>query len=558
MEDNLDNLDPQLIDLFEEAVSFHTQGLTSKAEVLYSKILTLDPFHKEALYNLSHIYFSKRDYERSVDLLNRCLRIDPKDARTINLIGLVLEAVGNSRSAEGCFKRAIQLEPKDYTFHYNLANLLSRQNRTEEAIKEYRKVIELNSSYRDAYIQLGNHLKLLKRHDEAIHAYEEALSLDPNQPDAYNNIGNVLKEMGRNEEAIEYIMKALSIDPNQAGYYFNLGLCLKELERFNQAIQSYRKVISLKWDYPEAHWNLALLLLLQGNFEEGWQEYEWRKRLSLYEPYIRHFSKPQWQGEDLSGKVILIHDEQGFGDAIQFVRYALMLKQRGARVIVECLSPLTRLMQGAMGVDEVVTRGFPLPEFDYYCSILSLPLRFKTTLKDIPKRVPYIEVDRDLQKKWHNAMRPFLKGRNVGIAWKGINPPHKSCSLYDLSPLFDFKEIAFFSLQKLQGEEELKELKAQHEVINLMERVEDFADTAAIMKSLDLIITVDTSIAHLAGALGLKVWVMLHRDADWRWLTDRQDSPWYPTMTLFRQQKVGDWTQVVSRLKERLSAFLLK
>ncbi len=538
--------DPESMTIrFNLAVLLQETNRLDESIEAYSQLLVIDPYHKEALYNLSVALNQKGLYEEAISYLNRCLKIDPKDARTINLIALVFEAAGNASAAEGCFRRAIHLRPEEYSFHFNYANLLSRQKRTEEAVEEYKNVVYLAPNFKEAYIQLGNHLKLLRRYDEATDAYRKAIEIDRSSADGYNNLGNVLKDMGRYEDALAYIKQAIEIDPKQAGYYFNLGLVYKELYRYSEAIDAYRYAISLKEDYPEAHWNLALLLLMQGDFKEGWQHYEWRKRLSLYEPYVRTFKEPLWRGEELKGKRILLHDEQGFGDAIQFVRYAPMLKDKGATVIVECLSPLARLFEGADGVDTVIVRGFGLPEFDCHCSMLSLPMMFSTDLTNIPKRVPYIRVAEGLLRQWSERVSKYGNSLKIGIAWSGINPPHKSCHIEDLLPLLELKGPCFFNLQYGPAQRELKTLPEGIKVIDLMDTVHDFADTAALIMNLDLVITIDTSIAHLAGALGKPVWVLLHYDADWRWLLLRSDSPWYPTMRLFRQAKPGDWGPVI-------------
>ncbi len=551
----LKNQPQSVVTRFNLAVALHQLNRLEDAKDQYIEILDLDPFHKEALYNLSSLCLNLAKYEDALNYLNRCLKIDPKDPKTLNLIALTFHKAGNYRAAEGCFRRAIQIKPGDYTFHFNFANLLSNQERIEEAIAEYQKTIQLNKDFLEGYIQLGNHLKKKKLYEEAIGVFNQAISINNNSAETYNNIGNIYKELGRYEEAIAFTKRAIEINPQQAGYYFNLGLSNKELFRYTEAIEAYTEAIKLRWDYPEAHWNLALLLLLKEDFKRGWSEYEWRKKLPLYAPYIRTFKEPQWEGEqDLKGKTILIYDEQGFGDAIQFIRYAKMLKDEGAKVVVECLSPLSRLFQYAMGVDQVITRGFPLPPFDFQCSMLSLPMYFKTDLSSIPAETPYIKLPQDIVAQWQERLLDFKDKFKIGISWAGINPPHKSCPINTLSPLFEITNLCIFNLQKGPAQEELNGLSKDINLIDFMNDSKDFADTAAIMKNLDLIITVDTSIAHLAGALGLPVWVMLHYDADWRWLLKRPDSPWYPTMRLFRQPEYGNWKALLQDMALKLKA----
>ncbi|HIJ60075.1 MAG TPA: tetratricopeptide repeat protein [Nitrospirae bacterium] len=528
-------------------------GEIQKARQLYEEILQDDPYNHQILFNLSQIFYSAKQFDRTLEFLNRALKINPKDPESLNLLGLTFEALQNSKTAEGCFKRAIQLDKNNYRYYFNLANLHSRNGDTQKAIELYQKVVSLKPDFKDGWIQLGNHLKSNKRYEEAISVFNNVLKVDANSSDAYNNIGNCYKEMGQFELSLQYLKKAISIKPDHFGAYFNMGLVYKEIFDFKSAIHCYQKAIEINNNYAEAHWNLALLLLLHGDFTKGWEHYEWRKKLTVYEPYKRDFTKPEWQGEDLTNKVILIYDEQGFGDAIQFIRYAKMLKKnKYVKVITECLSPLNRLFKGVDGVDEVITRGYPLPPFEYHCSILTLPFKFKTVIENIPHETPYISVQEDLIKKWQSLMQPYIVKKNIGFAWSGINPIHKSCPLEKLTPLFEIKGLGYFSLQKGPAQEELKELQGRYNIVDLMNDVTDFADTSAIMMNLDLIITIDTSIAHLAGALNKPVWVLLHYDGDWRWLLDRNDSPWYPTMRLFRQTSIGDWDELVRGVKKEL------
>jgi tetratricopeptide (TPR) repeat protein len=371
-------------------------------------------------------------------------------------------------------------------------------------------------------------------------------------------------ELGRLDEALASLDTALTLRPDYVEALNSRGVVLKELRRLDEALASFERAVALEPDHADAHLNEALLRLLMGDFERGWPQNEWRWQDAAFgvpKPHVRlprrDFTQPQWRGsEALYGKTILLHSEQGFGDTIQFCRYARMVATRGARVILEVEEPLRQLMSGVSGVWYCAAKGETLPDFDLHCPLLSLPLAFGTRLETIPTATPYLRAGAD-ERDWEARLPPGDRPR-IGLAWSG-NPHHRndarrSIPLDALAPLFDF-DATFVSLQRDVREGDAAALE-ESRILDLGGELADFADTAALMSRLDLVITVDTSVAHLAGALGRRSWILLPFVPDWRWLIDRDDSPWYPTARLFRQADTREWPSVVARVREALQDWL--
>jgi hypothetical protein len=326
----------------------------------------------------------------------------------------------------------------------------------------------------------------------------------------------------------------------------------------NEAIACFQKALQIDPHYPEAHCNMSFVYLLTGNFEEGWKEYEWRRRLKG--SVQREFSQPLWDGSDIHGKTILLYAEQGFGDTIQFIRYIPFVAQKNAIVLVECQDELASVIQDIEGVNRVFVFGEQLPEFDVHCPLLSLPLVFDTTLETIPAEVPYIKADSILVQRWKNKLKHDNSKLKIGLSWAG-RPTHKrdrqrSISFDTFSPLLQINEVTFYSLQKGEAAGQAKNPTKGMKLIDYTDEMRDFSDTAAFIENLDLIISVDTAVAHLAGALGKPVWTLLPFAPDWRWMLHREDSPWYPTMRLFRQPSPGDWGSVINNVLRNLELFI--
>jgi hypothetical protein len=370
------------------------------------------------------------------------------------------------------------------------------------------------------------------------------------------SLGSALRRLRRFEEAADACRKAIELNPTSPMERYNLGVVYLDQCRIAEAIACLREAVELKPTEPLPHWGLALALLVDGQFAEGWKEYEWRWECTELFPARPKFSQPTWDGSDLSGKTILLHSEQGFGDAIQFARYATLLARQEARVILQCSPMMRRLFATIPGVHAIHCEPEPLPRFDVHCSLLSLPRTLGTTLETIPAQIPYLSANPDLAAAWKQRLAAIAGKRKVGIAWAG-NPDHqrdqdRSCGLAALAPLASHADVALISLQKGPAASQTAAPPPGMILHDFTPELETFADTAALIANLDLVITVDTSIAHLAGAMGKPVWTLLAFAPDWRWLLNRTDSPWYPTMRLFRQPSPGDWGSVVAAVCEQL------
>jgi hypothetical protein len=405
---------------------------------------------------------------------------------------------------------------------------------------------------------LSTSLVRLGRNEEAIAAGTAAIDLRPGRLlEAYYNMGTAYYEMRRYEQAAKALSQAVALQPNDVKSLTNLGNALTCLGKLPEAIAAYSAAVTADPLAPDPHWNLALTCLLAGDFELGWVEHEWRFACDSLN-HSQLFSQPQWRGEPLEGKTILLHLEQGFGDSIQFARYAPLVVAAGGEVILQTQSELVRLFKSIPGVSQVIALGEPLPRFQLHCPLMSLPLAFKTLVDTVPSNVPYLwppsGACRSLPERPPDAARRL----RVGLVWAG-RPTHKndrqrSLKLAQLLPLADLPGIEFFSLQKGTESCQLLPLAEQWKILDSTHELNDFADTAALISQLDLVISVDTALAHLTGALGKPVWVLLPFAPDWRWMLGRADSPWYPTMRLFRQPALDDWASAIEELRQALRA----
>ena len=511
--------------LLQRAVLLHQEGHLSAAKKLYSQVLKTSPENFDALHLLGALAFQNRSLHEAIAFFERALKINPHFA----------------------------------PLQFNLGNALKELGEFGKAIQIYDKAISIHPDYPEAFNNRGVTLQNLKKLHEALASYERAIAVQPKYAEAFYNRGIVLKELNRLDEAVESYGRAISIRPDYAEAFYNRGIALKELNRFDEALASYDKAISVQPDYADACWNKGLLNLLLGRLQEGFSLYEARKLKS--EPSgARTYPKPLWLGEDdLAGKTILIHWEQGLGDTIQFCRYVLLLAKMGAKVLFAPQTSLKRLMSALATVCALVDATDPHLEFDHHCPLLSLPLAFKTDLATIPSQSPYLQADPDLILKWRQALGE--NGFKIGICWQGSAgkvDAGRSFPLRQFAALSGVPGIRLISLHKGEGEGQLHDLPEGMVVETLGSDFDSgpdaFTDTAAVMKCCDLVITSDTAVAHLAGALGIKTWVALKYVPDWRWLLDREDSPWYPTMRLFRQKSIGDWDGVFADIREALGA----
>lgn len=470
---------------------------------------------------------------------------------------------GDLQKAEYIFNKILKKQRNNVDILCKLGELYAQIGSMEKSISCFKKAIELDPFFAMAYFKLGDALQEKGNLDEAVTFYMKALELNPHNACIYNNIGIILNEKGQYDEAIKYYQKALQLNPNFETAYNNLGIAFKDKGNLDDAIKYYQKALQLSPTNAVIHYGLSMTLLLDGNFKEGWKRYEWRwKCEEHYRRNFRNFKKPLWNGSDITGRTILLHDEQGCGDGIQFIRYATLVAQRGAKVIVECREELKSLLQNVEGVDQVFACGEQLCEFDLYCPLLSLPLVFDTTLENIPSTIPYITAESTLLHKWQEKVQHDDSKVKIGLVWAGSKTHKKdrfrSCSLEMFAPLSQLTGITLYSLQKGESSQEAEIAAKRMNLIDYTEEINDFSDTAALIESLDLVISVDTAVAHLAGALGKPVWTLLPFVPDWRWMLTREDSPWYPTMRLFRQPSFEEWESVIEKVTDELLKFLSK
>jgi FKBP-type peptidyl-prolyl cis-trans isomerase 2 len=438
---------------------------------------------------------------------------------------------------------------------------LQNNGEIDEAIAYYRKAIGQNPKHAGAFYNMGVAFHGKGLIDQAILCYEIAIGFNQEFTEAHHNLGVAYNEKGKFDEALVCFQRVLQLKPDHAGAFYNLGNTLTAQGHYNEAKQCYKKAIEIKPDHADAQWSLGLINLRLGNFEEGWKGYEWRWELKDI-IRKRDFSQPLWDGHDVDGHTILLHAEQGFGDTLHFIRYAPLVAERGAKVVVECQKELVSLLRNIEGVSQVIAHGEQLPDFDFHCPLLSLPFVFSTGLDTIPAQIPYVSAEPDLVQKWRNRIKADKSAIKIGLVWAG-SPKLKfghsrSCPIETFSALAQRNDITFYSLQKGEAEEQAKNPPEGIKLIDTSDEIHDFSDTAAIIANLDLVISVDTASAHLAGALGKPVWVLLPFVPDWRWMKDREDSPWYPTMRLFRQPSAGDWESVIGLVKNAFDEFVKK
>jgi Tfp pilus assembly protein PilF len=493
-----------------------------------------------------------------------------EDAATDRLASLFAELVNCHHSAR--FTDAIALcdqilaiRPDLAAAHSNRGVALAGLGRLAEAGLAYLKAIAIEPRFGDAYNNLGNVLCDLGRWDDAEYVLREAIRLKPQCAQCHSNLGTALRALWRLDDAEAEYREALALDPDFADAYNNLGDVLCELRKLDESEAALRRAITLCPQHADAHLNLSLLRLLTGDFAGGWSEYEWRWQTLPLSATKRNFAQPLWRGtEPIAGKTIFVHSEQGFGDAIQFCRYVPLLAARGARVILEVERPLQGLMRELAGAAMVIAKGDPLPDCDLQCPLLSLPWAFGTQLESIPAETPYLVAPAPAAWSWSARLGPKL-GPNprprIGLAWSG-RPTYKndhirSIGLHALLPLLD-TDATFVSLQKDVRSEDAALLRHRGDIAHFGDTLADFSDTAALISQLDLVISADTAVAHLAGALARPVWILLPFVPDWRWLLDRDDSPWYPTARLFRQSQSRQWHDVVAQVRQHLLAFLAR
>ncbi len=553
-------IEPAVVDHHRNlAVALGQQGRLEESEAEFAKIVELEPGNPRAHYDLGHMRrLLKRPSEAAADF-EEALRLKPDFPEARHDLGLALSQLDRKAEAKECYEEALRLKPDFCEAYNNLGVLLEESGELTEAEQCFRKGLTVKPGSDETHNNLGVVLAAMGRHGEAAACYRHALALNPRSAHAYNNLGNALRTIGEVDEAIECLNQAIRLRPDYAEAYNNVAIALVQKGRIDAALENYERALYHKPDYAEAHMNRALALLGEGDYERGWTEYEWRWKGKEMRHPAASVHRRRWVGSPLRGRTILLKAEQGLGDTIQFARYASLLKQRGATVILESQKSLARLLASCPGIDRIVVRGSEEQvEFDFYAPLMSLPGIFKSTLETIPAEVPYLVPEEERLERWR-ARVSAIPGYKVGIAWQG-NPDYRgdrmrSIPLRRFAPLGAIDGVTLVSLQKGFGVEQLEEIAGEFHVETLGDVDTDggaFLDTAAILSHLDLVITSDTALPHVAGALGVPVWMATPLAADWRWLRRGSRCPWYPTMRMFRQRSQGDWQAVFREIAEAL------
>ncbi|QWF69557.1 tetratricopeptide repeat protein [Methylomonas paludis] len=535
------------------------QNLQRHSEALagFAAVMTLRPDDAELHLQHGLVLKDLSQYAAALISFERALALNPTHAGACCNCGLALYELKQPAAAIAYFKRASELQP-DFAAAYNNCGLAQLQlKQYAPALLSFDQALLLCPDFTEALNNRGNALHQLKRYADALLSYDQALARQPDYAEAFNNRGITLDELNRHTEAIHYFEQAIRLKPDYAAAYLNRGCALQNQLQLFAALEDYNQAIALKPDFAPAYWNKALLMLLNGDYQFGWQLYEWRWKAQI--DVMADFPQPLWLGVTaLTGKIILIHPEQGLGDFIQFCRYAYLLEAAGAKVVIQTPRSLFNLLSGLNHRFTIVAQGQPLPAFDLHCPLLSLPLAFKTGLDNIPATIPYLSVSSDKQQLWRNRLGPKSRQR-IGIVWSGSathkNDHKRSIPLALLKPLFCLP-VEWHCLQIEFSAADRDLLETGLPLYVHQQALADFADTAALIDAMDLVISIDTSVAHLAGALAKPVWILLPFAPDFRWLLARRDCPWYPTATLWRQSAAADWDTVIADIVEQLPVFI--
>lgn len=500
------------------------------------------------------------DFDAARALAQEILRDTPDHAGALALMAAIAADQRQPQAGMQWARQALAADPKCVPAHFALGRLLEAAERFDEAEASYRRVTELDPTNAQAFTNLGCMLHLQQRIEEAVRCYRTALRLEPGQPVALRNYALVAGGPEEVGEALRGFERHVALYPDDAEGQAQLGHLYEHVGRHEEALAAYERALALDPQRPEFHFARAQILLLLGRYAEGWQEYEWRWRMALLNAAMVRFREPRWDGRPLEQGTVLLHGESAFGDTLQFVRYATLASQRCARVVVECPPALKALVERVPGVALAVPEGQPLPPFDAHLPLIACPGLFGTTMETVPWDGPYVVAQADRLQQWGERVAAAgPRRRKVGLVWTG-NPANlgnrgRSVTLAQLGPLAQADDVSFFSLQKGVPAPAPGEIPAGMHFVDLSASLRDFSDTAALLEHLDLVISVDTAVAHLAGAMARPLWVLLPFSADWRYHAGRDDNPWYPSMRQFRQDAEGEWDGALARLRQALVAW---
>lgn len=574
--------------LLKEGLAHHLDGRRIDAASRYRRILDLEPSHTDALHLLGLLAQQEGAYEEALSHIRRAVALAPEFAQYRVNLGVVLREVGRLDEAIDQISRAVELDPTLPEGHYNLGHALLANGEDGAALTAFQRAVSLRPNYAEALMHIAHILKTrgetdlslayleravghaadyaparinlcaayaeTGRLEEAITCGKVAAELAPGDPDAHYNLGNAYSAADEPSAAEVCYRAALDLAPEHADAWCNLGVSLLADGKPQAATEALDRALSLEPELADANWNMALALLTLGRFEAGWALYDWRWRAV---PWLerRQFEQPEWDGRPLNGEVVLVHSEQGYGDTLQFARYLPEVRRRGARIRLACQPALKRFLSALPDIESVTGYGEPPGDFDLHLPIMSLP---GVVGADPESEAPSVEPYLPLPQTFHDDIAAEVLPK-VGVVWRGstvnVRGMFRSCTLEDIAPVFDCEDVRFYALQTDTDVQEAERLDG-YGVVDLSGRISDFADSAALTAQMDLIITIDTAQAHLAGGLGIPVWALLAKAADWRWLLERADSPWYPQMRLFRQAEHGDWRSPVREVVANLPQFL--
>jgi tetratricopeptide (TPR) repeat protein len=526
----------------------------AEAVTAIERAIELNPHSPDYYSHLGAAYSALQQHDQAIENLQRAVRLAPQSASAHYNLGTAQRNAEQIEAAVVSFRHAVAADPKAAEAHYNLANALRDLRRYEESVASYQAALAARPNYVKALVNFGGVLNELRRREEAVDVLRQAIAIDPRHPRAHMNLGCVLRDGGRFDEAVAELEIAVSINPDSAEGQNNLGTAYQTRAQYDRAWQCYERALQLDPKLPDAHFSHATALLRRGDLQAGFDEYEWRWKCHTFT--ARGFQQPRWNGVPLDGKTILLYAEQGLGDALQFVRYAFDVQQRGGRVIVECHAPLQKLLAETPGIDQLIAFGDALPPFDVHYPLMSLPGVLRLSESQL-WHGPYLSADPQRSQAWRARLAP-IEGFRVGVCWQG-NPQHlfdkqRSFPLAKLAPLAAVPGTQLISLQKGPGTEQIAGCGFPvHELDASLDADGAFLDTAAVIQQLDLVVVADTAVAHLAGALAAPVWIPLSAHGDWRWMHERSDSPWYPHTRLYRQRTLDVWDDVIAEMAAELA-----
>lgn len=537
---------------------YKIKGDFKKAVNFYVEAIKINPKNSFSYNNLGNLFKELKDYKLAIRAYTDAIKINQKDYNAYNNLGILYETIGDLDKAIIAYKEVVRINPNHAKAINNIAVVLYKQKKYKESSKIFEIALKTDPNYNEVYSNMGAALNKSKDYENAIVVLEEAIKRMPNHSGAYTNLGNVYNKLFDYKKAAKLHEKSIELDPKGVNAYSNLGTSYKYLGFTKKAIDSYKKAIELDPNFVNAHFDLSTMYLSLEDFTNGWKEYEWRfKKEEMIPHIIKHkdiFSKPMFTGnEDIKGKTLLLHSEQGFGDSIQFIRFLPQIKEKFAcKIAVKCREELKELFKSIKEIDVLVDRSEDTPAFDYHLSIMSMPYILKmTSLDDLPKNNPYLLANDDFDVK-------SVKGCiNIGICWSasttGDSYEGKVFDLKYLEFIIKNPKINVYSLQVGEGKEDIKKYGFEKDIIDLTDKLNDFAKTASLINKLDLVISSDTSVAHLAGALNKPVWIPLQKIPDWRWGTKGETTKWYPSAKLFRQKTARVWDGVFQSIKSKLS-----